>query len=66
MVHKKVIKKRSFIQVYNAKEVFPMSGKGWVVQRVKFPTMNTGSQIIWSKTFATKKQAEEFAKEYGD
>ena len=51
-----------FIQVYNAKKMFPMSGKGWIVQRVKYPTMRSGSQVIWAKTFNTKKEADAFAK----
>lgn len=52
--------KKSFLVVYNAKKRFPITGKGWVVQRIKHPTRNSGSQVMWSKRFKTKKQAMEF------
>lgn len=53
--------RKSFLMVYNAKKMFPISGKGWVVQRVKHPTRNRGSQVLWAKTFKTKKQAQIYA-----
>jgi len=56
-------KKVSFITVYNEKKRFPITGKGWVVQRVKFPTKKKGSQVLWTKRFKNKIIAQKFAKE---
>ncbi|MDO8659658.1 MAG: hypothetical protein Q7K54_03590 [Candidatus Parcubacteria bacterium] len=53
--------KTSFISVYNAKKHFPKSGKGWNVERIKYPTMRRGSQVVWAKTFKTKKEADSYA-----
>lgn len=58
--------KRIITQVYNAKKYFPISGKGFVVQRVKMPTRNRGSQVVSSKTFKTMIAAKKYAKKrYG-
>lgn len=52
--------KNTFVTMYNEKKRFKITGKGWVVQRIKQPTMNKGSQILWSKRFPTKQKALEY------
>ena len=52
--------RKYWIIAYDQKKRFPKTGKGWVVEKVLFPTMNKGSQVVWTKKFKTKKEANTF------
>ena len=51
---------RVVITTFNEKAMFPMSGKGHVVNKVVMPTMNRGSQTTLLKRFKTRREADAF------
>jgi len=54
---------RVWIRVYKEKSLFPMSGKkGYVVEKMKLPTYNKGSQSTALKYYKTKAQAITYAR----
>ena len=47
---------------YDEKLMFPISGSGWVVERVKAPTMNRGSLVTKRVQVANRTAAIKFLK----
>jgi len=52
--------KRILIRTYREKDIFPISGKGYVVEKVVMPTMNRGSQSTILKRTKTKAEADKY------
>lgn len=59
--------KRTIIRVddlkkyYTNKSMYPKGVKRWTVKKIKMPTRNRGSQVLWEKSFKNKKSAESYA-----
>jgi len=54
--------KRILIRVYDERKLFPVSGRGWVVEKVVMPTMKRGSQSTILKRFKSAADAERYYK----
>lgn len=56
--------KRYWFQMFNEKKRYPITGIDKIlVQKIKEPTMRTGSKIVWKKYFDTELDAKRFLKQ---
>ncbi len=48
------------VRIFNEKKLYPSSGKGFVVEKVKMPTMNHGTIHTTLGRFDSKEKAKNF------
>jgi hypothetical protein len=52
--------RRTMLRVFDERKAFPVSGRGWVVERTMMPTRNHGSDLVWVKHFGSEREARRF------